>query len=164
MKKLSYKLLLAGLLFIAASSDSIAQNKDAATNKRIITERNFVFVAQQASSSRGASIPLSGGYDLTISGDSMVAYLPFYGRAYTAPIGGEGGIQFTSTAFKYAVTEKKNRWEIKITPSDASSVQQMYLDVTANGYANLRVTNANRSPMTFSGYIVEGKTKEKKAF
>ena len=164
MKKFSYKLLLAGIFFMAATDDSIAQNKDAATNKRMIEERNFVFVAQQASSSRGRSVPLSGGYDLTISGDSMVAYLPFYGRAYTAPIGDDGGIKFTSTSFKYAVTEKKNRWEINITPSDADGVQQMYLDVSASGYANLRVTNINRSPMTFTGYIVEGKAKEKKAF
>jgi hypothetical protein len=164
MKKLGYKLLLAGALFIAATAGVAAQSKDAALNKRIVEEKNFVFVAQQALPARGRTIQLTGGYDFTMNGDSAIAYLPFFGRAFTAPYGGEGGIQFTSTSFIYNVVEKKNRWEISIKPNDASNIQQIYIDVSSNGYATMRVNSINRSPMAFTGYITEGKGVTKKAF
>lgn len=164
MKNISFKMLLAGLLFFAATADLAAQSKDAATNKRIVEERNFVFVAQQASSARGRIVPLTAGYDFTVTSDTVIAYLPFFGRAFTAPYGGEGGIQFTSTSFNYDVTEKKNRWEVSIKPNDASNIQQIYIDVSSSGYASMRVTSVNRTQMNFTGYIVEGKEKTKKAF
>lgn len=164
MKKLGYKLLFAGALFIAATADVVAQSNNAALNKRIVEEKNFVFVAQQALPARGRAVPLTGGYDFTVSGDSAIAYLPFFGRAFTAPYGGEGGIQFTSTSFTYEVVEKKNRWEITIRPNDASNIQQIYIDVSSSGYANMRITSVNRTPMAFTGYITEGKGAKKKAF
>src|SRR5690349_10272706 len=129
MKNIGFKILFAAALLVAATSDAAAQSKDAAVNKRIVQEKNFVFVAQQASSARGNVVPLTAGYDFTVTSDTVIAYLPFFGRAFTAPYGGEGGIQFTSTSFDYKVTEKKNRWEISIKPNDASNIQQVYIDV-----------------------------------
>ena len=44
------------------------------------------------------SIYLSPYYYLKVSKDTVVAYLPYFGRAYTAPADPtEGGIKFTST-------------------------------------------------------------------
>lgn len=164
MKNIGFKILLSGLLFFAMTSGVVAQSKDAAVNKRIVEEKNFVFIAQQASSARGNIVPLTAGYDFTVTSDTVIAYLPFFGRAFSAPYGGEGGIQFTSTSFNYNVTPKKNRWEISIKPNDASNIQQIYIDVSSSGYASMRVTSVNRTQMNFSGYIVEGKEKAKKAF
>ena len=99
--------------------------------KRILNAKNYVFranIAQPmgsagvqmsgfntigmnniANAMNGASVPLTSSYDLTLSNDTLTAFLPYFGTAYIAPPMGntEGGIKFTTTKFDYTVTEKK---------------------------------------------------------
>src|SRR5690606_28133322 len=88
--------------------------------------QEYVFHARTALPQRGRANFLDARYDLTVSKDSVVAYLPYFGRAYSAPIGSDkGGIQFTSTDFDYIVEKKKKRrWEIRIRPKDVQEVQE----------------------------------------
>src|SRR5689334_12028310 len=58
-----------------------------------------IFKAQSVFPSSGGIINLTSEYDLKLSRDSIIAYLPYYGRAYTATPGEDGGIHFTSTKF-----------------------------------------------------------------
>lgn len=162
MKSLIYIALISVL---AGTMTAQAQSKDPAENKRIVEAKNYVFQAQTATPQRGRVVNLTSEYDLTIAGDSIIAFLPYFGRAFTAPVpGSEGGIKFTSTSSAYSVTPKKGKWEIVIRPKDVSDVQELYLDIFENGYANLRVTSTNRSFISFNGFIREGKTKVKRAF
>ena len=83
-----------------------------------------------------------------------MAYLPFFGRAFIAPINPtENGIEFTSTKFTYKSDVKKNGYLITILPTDTKDVRQMFLDVSSTGYASLRITNLNRDPINFEGLI-----------
>ena len=53
--------------------------------KKMIENRNYVFQANLAYPQRGGSISLrSGEYDLRVSKDSVISYLPYFGRAYVA--------------------------------------------------------------------------------
>lgn len=153
------------LLFTIFGAGSVtAQDLDAATVKNIIESKNFVFKAEYVSPTGGRNRPLTSEYDLSVNRDKVVSYLPFFGRAYTAPINpAEGGIKFTSTKFDYTFSQKKNKWEIHIKPRDVSDVQDMYMTVFDNGRASLRVNNTNRQNISFDGYIIEAKA-EKKAF
>lgn len=123
----------------------------------LINAQDYRFIAQTAIPMGGATKHLSYGYDLTVSHDSVVAYLPYYGRAYTAPIDPtKSGIQFTSTQFDYKVdTTKKGGWEITIKPRDNRDVNQINLSVSSAGYASLRVTSVNRQAISYSGEIVK---------
>jgi hypothetical protein len=162
MKSLIY---IALITMLAGTMSVQAQSKDPVENKRIVEAKNFVFSAQTATPQRGRLVNLTSEYDLTIAGDSIIAFLPYFGRAYTAPIpGAEGGIKFTSTNSSYSMTPKKGKWEIVIRPKDVSDVQELYLDIFDNGSANLRVTSVNRSAISFNGYIREGKARAKRAF
>jgi hypothetical protein len=162
MKSLIY---IALLTVLAGTMTAQAQSKDPVENKRIVEAKNYVFVAQTASPQRGRLVNLTTEYDLTIAGDSIIAFLPYFGRAFTAPLpGAEGGIKFTSTHSAYSVTSKKGKWEIVIRPKDVSDVQELYLDIFDNGSANLRIASVNRSAISYNGYIREGKVKEKRAF
>ena len=157
-------LITAILALITQAAD--AQDKDAAATQKIVESRNFVFRAQTASSQRGRVQQLTSEYDLSIKRDSIVSWLPFFGRAYTAPINNtEGGIKFTSTDFSYSPRKgKKESWEINIKPNDVQEVQSLYLRVYANGTASLQVTSTNRDMMSFNGYIKESPEPGKKAF
>ena len=164
MKKIRYHWLLVVMLVTLSYSHAHTQDLDAATTKRIIEAKNYIFKAQTVTPSRGSLRQLTSEYDLTVSGDSVIAYLPYFGRAYSAPINTEGGINFSSAKSGYFVKQKKNRWEITIEPGDVTDVQQLHLDIYQNGRANLLVNSINRQSISFSGYIVEGKGQVRKAF
>lgn len=101
----------------------------------------------------GGARQLTSEYDLTVNSDSVIAYLPYFGRAYSATPGRTNdGINFTSTKFTYNITEgKKGGWMIEIKPKDAGDVQQLNLNLSKNGYGTLLVNNQNRQSISFTG-------------
>lgn len=120
---------------------------------------DFVFQAQTALPMRGRVRYLTSPYDLSVSRDTLEAYLPYFGRAYSAPIDPtKGGIEFTSTRFQYKiVSHKKGRWNILIKPEDVNDVQQLSLSVSGSGYASLQVLSTRRQPISFNGRITARK-------
>lgn len=136
-----------------------AQNKEdkEAKVKDMVTAQNYVFKAQTAIPSSGQTRQLTTDFDMRISKDSIISYLPYFGRAYTAPVNpSEGPLNFTSTKFDYKVTErKKGGWEVIITPKDHQDTQQMALSIFENGSAALTVTSNNRQSIAFNGYITD---------
>ena len=135
-----------------------AQKKNPEDIKRIVESRNYIFKAQRANPLGGSmSRDLSSSYyDLTVGRDTVISFLPYFGRAYSAPVNpSEGGIKFTSTKFDYQQSNNGKRWTITIKPKDASDVQQLYLDIFDNGFATLQVISTNRQSISFNGYVEE---------
>ncbi|HET6996440.1 MAG TPA: DUF4251 domain-containing protein [Chitinophagaceae bacterium] len=154
-------------LFFNAFALSVvnAQDKKPEEVKKMVEAQNFVFKAQQVLPQSGRSRQLTSEYDLSIAPDTIVSFLPYFGRAYSAPINSsDAGIKFTSTKFDYKRKAKGQGWEITIRPTDASDVQQLYLNVYDNGRARLQVVSINRQPISFDGYVIEGRERNKKAF
>lgn len=143
--------LVAALLWgFKSTAQEKSDEKDAV--EKALTAQEYIFNARTALPQRGRSVFLDTDYDLTVSKDSVVAYLPYFGRAYTAPLGsGRDGIQFTSTDFEYSAEKKKNRWNIKIRPKDVPEVQELYLSVSAGGSGTLQVNSMNRQTISFNG-------------
>jgi hypothetical protein len=143
-------------LFISLffSAGLFAQDLDRAVVKKAVQDQEFTFKAQTAFPMGGNVRHLTPGYDLRISGDSLSTYLPFFGRAYSAPLPGEGPIKFQSDDFSYkASVKKKQSWEIVIEPEDTREVRQMILRIFENGHATLMVNSNDRQSISFSGYI-----------
>jgi hypothetical protein len=153
--------LLAAVLALntvhAQDSKTDREKEKAVKVQNIINANNFVFVAESALPMGGRTIYLTSPYNVRVSNDTLLADLPYYGRAYSAPINpSEGGIRFTSTNFDYKVKDrKKSGWDILITPKDTRDVRQLFLTASENGYASLQVTSNNRQAITFTGYIKE---------
>lgn len=143
------------LLIIAFAFCQISFAQDSTHSiKSKIEAKNFVFKAQTASPAKGGLRQLTSDYDVKVKGDSLVSYLPYYGRAYAGADLNEGGIQFTSIKFDYKMKAKsKGGWDITIKPKDNREVNQMTLSVSESGYANLTVISNNRQPISFNGYI-----------
>jgi Domain of unknown function (DUF4251) len=148
----------------ATAQDTKAEKtlkKDSAIKKAVET-RHFTFTAESATPMGGSMRQLYTSYDLTIKGDTVKAYLPYFGRAYTAPYDpSEGGIQFTEVNPAYLITNRKNGgWDISIKTKSTQGVTQLALTAFENGSASLMVTNTNRQPISFEGHIAPVKTKE----
>jgi len=154
------KYIKPGLIFFLAITIIVSctayktQKSAPADIKTIVESRNFIFKAEIANPLRGGNIQLSSGYDLTVTPATITAWLPYYGRAQTVPIGtAGGGIKFTSKDFEYTVDANNKNWKITIKVNDVSHVRQLFLTIYSNGTAALDVMNINREDISFRGYI-----------
>ncbi|PSL44842.1 uncharacterized protein DUF4251 [Chitinophaga niastensis] len=170
--KSSFVLKTAFLFSLAAiistglfAQETKAQKKaeKAAQIKSMIDAQNYVFVAQNAFPMSGRMRNITPDYNVAVTTDSIVSYLPFFGRAYNAPIGEtRSPLDFKSKSFDYKVTPgKKDGWSITIKPKDKTSVQSMNFTVSSEGYASLQVTSTDRSAISFNGYVTAPKAKKK---
>lgn len=156
IKKISF--IIAGLLMINIYASAQVKGKKL---KELIEKQNYAFIATSATSQGGRNIPLTSEYDLKVSKDTISSYLPFFGRAYTAPFNDtEGGIKFQSKDFSYNKTlKKKNGWSIVITPKDVSSINSLTLEISESGYGTLSITSNQKSFISYYGYITAVKNK-----
>lgn len=166
ISKLFNKLLLVLAVSLLSLQSTHAQDskqdkkeQQAEKIRNLLQSKNFVFVAQYAYPLGGRNINLTSVYDIRLSADTLVSDLPYFGRAYVAPMNpSEGGIHFTSTKFAYDINEKKKgRWNILIAPKDTRDVREMFLSVSESGNATLQVTSNNRQQISFAGYITTKK-------
>ena len=123
--------------------------------KEMISSRRYAFAAQSATPMSGQLKQLTSDYSLSIKTDTLEAYLPYYGRAFTATIGStDGGINFKTSQFEYVVKDtKRGGWDITMKPKDLSDTKQLLLSISANGYATLQVISNDREMISFYGYI-----------
>ena len=166
MKPLQYNFLkISLLLFVMTVLGNLSMAQDSKNDKpekeanvqAMIDAHRYVFKAQSVHPTRGRVVQLNSDYDLKVSGDTVRSYLPYFGRAYSAPLDGRGGgIDFLSKDFDYnQKVRKKGGWDIVIKPKDVSDVREIYLTVFENGNASLRVSSNNREPISYNGYVGE---------
>ena len=152
---------LAMIAFALFPLTTEAQNKKDKKEqiKRLIEAQNYVFKAQSALPTGGATRQLTSDYDLRISKDTILSDLPYFGRAFTAPLNpSEGPLRFTSTEFQYSVANrKKGGWNVTITPKDVQDPKQLNISIFDNGTASVVVTSYNRQPISFNGYVTAKK-------
>jgi len=150
------------LVLVASMQITFAQESkqdkieaQAAALKTLVESKNFVFVPQSVTPLTGRTRQLTSYYDLMISKDTITSNLPYFGRAYTAPINPEdAGISFTSTDFEYYATPgKKGGWVIVIKFKNQTQAREMNLTIFDNGRADLVVSSNNRQSISFSGDI-----------
>jgi len=165
MKKYSFSAIISALLLaLLLPAGMMAQKKDsikAAAIREMVTNQQYTFKAQTASPLAGRLRQLTTDYDLKVSKEQIVAYLPYFGRAYSAPLDpSKGGIQFTSKDFDYKLTErKKGGWNVSIKTKDIAEAQDMELTIFSDGNASLQVNSTNRQSISFNGYITAGNKK-----
>ena len=165
--KLFFALMLVATVISPVSAQSKKSDKKAAKEaeiKDLINTKNYVFMANYAYPAGGGQMYLTPYYDLTIAKDSVIAYLPYFGVAYSGAgynNNDDNGIKFTSTDFEYKSEQKKNgSWLIFIKPKDSRTTNQMVLTVEVNGSANLSVISNNRQQIRFDGYIKDRSKKQ----
>jgi Domain of unknown function (DUF4251) len=149
------KILLFLLLALPFFSGAQSKADKAAALKSLVESGNYVFKAQSAMPMSGRVRQLTDDYTLKITKEKVACDLPYFGRAYTAPMDpSQGGIRFSSAVFDYTITPgKKDGWQVLIKPTDYRDVQQLALSITSSGYATLQVISTSRQQISFNGII-----------
>ncbi|HEX5026687.1 MAG TPA: DUF4251 domain-containing protein [Agriterribacter sp.] len=139
-------------------STKTAADASAGSNGEIasaITSNNWIFTATQAMPMRGRSQNLTTTYQVTCNKDTVVSYLPYVGRAYTAQIGeSKSPLDFQSTDFSIDKSQdNKGRWIVNVKPNDYREVQLLNFTFFDNGSAQLSVQFTGRDPISFNGRV-----------
>lgn len=102
-KKQIFMLLLALLVGLPLSAQSKQEKKEQKKEaiKKLIASENYKIDVRTAMPMRGRSIPLTSPYSLEIRNDSVISYLPYFGRAYSIPYGGGDGLDFKAPLKEY---------------------------------------------------------------
>jgi hypothetical protein len=155
-------ILLLWLFWVPSSAQNTTPKKKlsaADITKDLISQNRYIFQAQSATPMSGRIRQLTSEYDVLVLKDTVTAYLPYFGRAYTAPINAtDGGIKFTSTHFTNTTTaRKKGGWDVLITPTDVNDVRSLTFTISEDGYTTLQVISNSRQPISFYGLITAKK-------
>ena len=158
-------LTLISFAFLLFANNVNAQNKKADKQKekaqliRSIVEDSlqYVFAPDIAIPQTGSMRNLSYGYDVLISKNTIISYLPYFGKAYAGIEYGstKSPLDFISRQFIYnsSVKKKTTGWDITIEIKDQSDVKKFIFSIFDNGSATLDVFFNNRSAITFNGYV-----------
>jgi len=143
------------------SFQSNAQDSTKQTFKSIIDAKHYVFTPTSMTAKRGTK-QLNYSYLFQISGDTLKVYLPYAGRAYSAPIGSsDDTFDFTTTDFTYNVKAgKKKSYVISVQTKNQRSNTSFTLTVYDNGAAYLNANNNDRDPVSYNGNVDVIKTKK----
>ena len=143
------------LLHACGSSQSAAEKAQLASDiKKAVEMSDFTFEATYAYPTGYRSVYLSPSYDVRVTPDTVKAYLPYYGRAYRAPMDPrEGGFQFASTDFTYSYGpgSRRGSWMAHITILDLDRPVTFSFDIWENGSSRLVVNDFNRQSISFQG-------------
>lgn len=159
LKFFGFAVFLSILAFQACGTAQTAAEKErlAADIRNAVEIPDFRFKATYAYPTGYKSIYLSPYYDVKVSPDTVDVYLPYYGRAYRAPMDlNEGGYRFTSTDFEYRIEQgkKKGNWGLIISFHNLNRPVTFRFDIWENGTARLDVTDTDRQSISFQGDLV----------
>lgn len=149
--------VFAGAAF-AQKPSKLSAKETALKNK--IESQHFTFIAQFIQPLGGGQHYLTDEYDLRVKKDSVIAWLPYFGRVYMdVPVfPDDDGVKFSSTHFDYKIKpKKKDGWLITIKLSDVKRSSQLILDISTSGSAYLQVLSNTRDQVAYLGYIKEDK-------
>ncbi|GAB6120657.1 DUF4251 domain-containing protein [Dysgonomonas termitidis] len=155
MKTLVATVLIALFMIGCKPGESLSKQETILQITDKIENQDYTFIPTTALPSSGKSINLGYSYSLNVSKDTVNSYLPYFGRAYVAPMStDEGGIKFVSADFEYTLTKgKKDMWEAVIKPQDNAKRYTLTLQIGNTGYATLTVQDTNRQTISFYGKI-----------
>lgn len=121
----------------------------------LIEGGRYVFDVRSVQPTGARTIQTSSSYMLEARDSIFRAYLPYFGRAYQASYGGDGGIKFETEAedLEISLNEKKRMINIKFVIRTDNDTYDIFLAVGSSGYGNLSINSNKRQPISYSGSV-----------
>lgn len=122
--------------------------------KEVVLSEKYKIDVNRADPARGRSVMLTSSYSIEVRNDSVISYLPYYGRAYNIPYGGGNGLNFKAPLSDYEIDwEKKGTAKIKFTTRNSEDKFDFKIDIFSNGSASIFVNMQNRQSISFNGEL-----------
>ena len=149
--------ILAAFIFIgcASSEQKAAQMAEhAALVKSALNNREYKIAIDRMYPMRGSSRSVSFGYSVEVRNDTLISYLPYFGRAYNVPYGGGKGLNFSAPIGSYQEYMKRNgQRHIEIGVTNEEDTYLYTIDVFDNGNSSVEVRARERERISYSGNV-----------
>jgi hypothetical protein len=149
---ISAAILLSGC---ATSEEKAAQMAELSANvTNALNNRDYKIAIDRMYPMRGSSRHVSFGYSVEVRNDTMVSYLPYFGRAYNVPYGGGKGLNFTAPIASYQEFQKRNGLRhIEIGVVNDEDTYLYTIEVFDNGSSSIDVHARQRERISYSGNV-----------
>ena len=153
---ISAAILLSGC---ATSEEKAAQMAELSANvTNALNNRDYKIAIDRMYPMRGSSRHVSFGYSVEVRNDTLISYLPYFGRAYNVPYGGGKGLNFTAPIGSYQEFMKGNgQRHIEIGVSNEEDTYFYTIEVFDNGNSTVDVRARQRERISYSGHIELGR-------
>jgi len=136
-----------------------ADKKDEAYRQmsELLEKGDYSFRVQNINPRRGRTITPTSLYTMDAKEGYLKAHLPYFGRAFSASYGGDGGIEFEGKPDSFEIEKNDNRRQITIE-FDIEGKNDSYtatLQVGYSGYGTLTISSQKRESISYYGTIVE---------
>lgn len=122
-----------------------------------IANRHLAVDVSTAQPNRGRVIHLTTLYSLEVKGDTLVSYLPYYGRAYSVPYGGGKGLNFEAIITGWRHTQPKaGEHIIQMEVPNEEDTYYYLVTLYESGKAFIDVSCRNREHISFTGDFRSG--------
>ena len=145
--------------FTACSSLSSAERaeREARLAQKVETalaERQYTINVDMMFPRRGRAVHVSSDYSVQVKGDTLISYLPYFGRAYNVPYGGGKGLNFAAPIRDYqAAKDSKGRTQVIIKVDNEEDILNYTLDIFSNGKTSVDVMAREREPISYNGQM-----------
>lgn len=149
---ISAAILLSGC---ASSEEKAAQMAELSANvTNALNNRDYKIAVDRMYPMRGGSRHVSFGYSVEVRNDTLISYLPYFGRAYNVPYGGGKGLNYTAPIESYQEFMKRNgQRHIEIGVSNEEDTYFYTISVFENGNSMVDVRSRQRERISYSGNI-----------
>lgn len=123
--------------------------------RALLNSNNFEFVANTVFPLGQPPKNLVGSdYTITFSPKMVISNMPYYGRAYSTPMGRDKGMRFKGAPEIFTVSTKGSPYSVQTTVTNEKDTYSISLEVEASGYATLGIATNNRQTITYHGEVV----------
>ena len=123
--------------------------------EKSLEDRHYTVEVQMMYPRTGRAINVTSNYSLEVKGDTVVSYLPYFGRAYDVPYGGGKGLNFMAPISRYnAEKDKKGRTHVTLVTDNQEDVITYELEILSSGQTTIDMHSRNREPISYSGELV----------
>jgi len=158
MKWTIFALLMAIAIGSCSTSNSLQSKKELAETERVIasltSQKRLKFDVIMAYPMGGNAIPVTSDFTLELSGDSVISHLPYFGRAYSAPLTDGNAFDFVAPLTDYKVGTAKNG--AVVVTFGAKTIEDTFryrIEVFGNGRAYIKVATQKRQPISYDGEV-----------
>lgn len=120
----------------------------------LVESGSFEFRADRAIPTGFRSVDLTTNPNyIRFSPDTIVSEMPFFGRAYSVPYGGDAGLKFEGKPERFTVEKKKKNYSVEAKVKANSDYYTINLTISFEGGASMSVTCNNRASISYNGAI-----------
>ena len=124
---------------------------------KLIESGSYQFVVRSATPTGGKTIQITSEYTLEAREGTYEAHLPYFGRAYSASYGGDGGIEFKGEPENLKLTRNEKLYTISVSFLIRGDNDQytISLEISSSGYGSLGINSQKRANISYYGQASE---------